>query len=297
MRGAAPDATSSSSPRTVRPSSSSSSTVAALRPHGRRLGAEAARPRRARAARAATCSPANGSSRGEQRGPRLDQRDLASRACSRPAPSPRRPRRRRGSTSRSGHALGGGGLAVGPRLGLAQPVDRRDRSRGCRWPPPRPCAATSVSSPDLHPALAVEAAAPAHQLDAALLEPRLLPESSRSWMISSRRREHRAHVELARSPPRARPGCAAPRRAARRGAAAPSRACTRRRSTRRPPARPPRARPRARRRRDARRRPPRPAPPPRTTTSNSRSATAARLADRKSFAAQRRLSFRAADRG
>ena len=94
-------------------------------------------------------------------------------------------------------------------------------------------------------------------------------ESSRSWMISSRRSSTALDVELAGDAPRRRRGSAAPRRAPRPGAAAPSTACTPRRSTRRRPCGPRRSPRRGRRRRAGppppRRRARRRAPPRRSS--------------------------------
>ena len=96
-------------------------------------------------------------------------------------------------------------------------------------------------------------------------------ESSRLWMISSRRR---STAPASRSPVTASAharDAARLRRAARPAAASPSTACTRRRSTRRRSGATPRSPPRARPRRAGPRTPLRPGPAPITTTSNSRS--------------------------
>ena len=69
--------------------------------------------------------------------------------------------------------LRGGRLAVVPGLGLAQPVDRRDRRVGAGRDAPPPCRRPARRRPP-SPGARRRAAAPAEELDAALLEPRQL---------------------------------------------------------------------------------------------------------------------------
>ena len=241
VRGAPADATSSSSPRIGSPVSSSQLDLAVARAHRRGLRRPRARPRPARAATARTCSLGERLLARDHPVGRLDQRHLRAERASTPGPSPRPPRRRRGSPGAPAPpcAVVISRLVQGSRL--AQAVDRRDRARRCRWPPPPPCAADEhvVARP---PRAARRRAAPCPRtsVDPVVLEPGLLCESSRSWMISSRRA---STAPTSRSPVTASrtPGMRRTSAAARPGAAAPSRACMRRRSTRRPPGAAPRA--------------------------------------------------------
>ena len=135
----------------------------------------------------ATCSLANGSSRAISAVGRLDQRDLRPEACARPAPSPRRPRRRRGSPAAPGTAL----AVVISRL-VHGSASRSPSIGGISAPVPvattTAFAATSASSPATHPPLAVEPAVLAEQLDArGSRATGAATESSRSWITSSRR--------------------------------------------------------------------------------------------------------------
>ena len=208
----------------------------------------------------ATCSPANGSSRGSSRSLALDQGDRRCRASTRPAPARRRPARRRARSCSPGTSLRGRRLAVVP--GARPRRGRRSAAspRCCRWRRRPPCAPRSDVVADDHAPLAVEPALAAEQLDPALLQPGQLAGVVEVVDHLVAAVEHRLRRRARRSPPRRRPARASPRPAARRGAAAPSTACRRSRSTRRRPGAARRSPPRGRRRRAARRRP-RPAGP------------------------------------
>ena len=153
----------------------------------------------------ATCSPAKGSSRAISAVGRLDQRDLRAEGAPRlghlhahhAAAEDGQARRRR---------LGGGDLAVGPRLGLAQPVDRRDQRAAAGRHHHRLLGHERVVAGRDAP-LAVEAAVLADQLDArGSRATGAGTESSRSWITSSRRASADGHVEIAGRPPAAAPG-------------------------------------------------------------------------------------------
>ena len=162
--------------------------------------------------------------------------------------------------------LGGGGLAVGPRVvDLVEALDRRHRGQGAAGEEDRlarlELLRAAVVELDRHAPLAGDAA----RGRAASAIPRSsshgsCAESSRSWMISSRR----ASAAATSSSPvtaSAAPGIAADlRERLVRAAAAPWRACTPRTSTRRRRAGPRRSPPPARRRRAC---PPPPRPPAR----------------------------------
>ena len=209
--------------------------LAARRARDRRgLHARAARPRRARAGACSTWSLGERLLARDQAVGRLDQRDLRAEAAlglghldadhaaaedrpAAPAPASRSwPRGSSTASPRAGRRSAGSARSV-PVATTTRPArDERvvaGHARGARRRAGRARARAST------PRSASQGS---------------WPESSRSWMISSRRVEHRRRRRARRSPPRARPGCAAPRPAARPGAAAPSTACTRRRSTRRP---------------------------------------------------------------
>ena len=116
----------------------------------------------------------------------------------------------------------------------SRPVDRRHRGAAAGGDDDRPARDQQVVA-DAHPALAVEPALAAEELDAAFFQPGQLPGVVEVVDHLVAAVEDRLRVEVAahRLGDARAPG--APRRAARRGAAAPSRACRRSRSTRRRP--------------------------------------------------------------
>ena len=208
MRGRRPTATRSSSPRSSSPPSSSQRDLPALAARGAdRLDARsAARPRR-RSSPARDLLARERLLVGEHPVERLDQgRRSAPRllhACASSTPTTPPPR----ISSRPGTSLGGGRLAVGPRARLARgprsagsppsvPVaittafaarqrDRRRRSRCARRRAPRGRGSARSRAPSSHGSM---------------------PESSRSWITSSRRARTGSRVELAARPARATPG-------------------------------------------------------------------------------------------
>ena len=241
------------------------SRVAAVAERHRDLVAVAPRPRspsgrcgcRRPAPRAprVTCSQANSSSRGEQPPLALDQRDArAERAvglahldaddAAAHDDQPVRDRLARSSPRGWSTGLASASPSIGGIAGVVPPARITARRTSIVSSP-----TTTRFSPSSRPQPRYSAIPRSSSHGSCEL-------SSRSWMISSRRVEHRLHVELAVDRLGRAGDRGAPRRAARRAAAAPSTACRPRTSTRRRPCGPRRSRPRAR---------PRPAarPPPR----------------------------------
>ena len=95
------------------------------------------------------------------------------------------------------HPLGGGRLAVVPGLDRVEPVDRRHRGAAAGGDDDGASARSASSSPTTHPALAVEPALAAEEVDPALFEPGQLAGVVEVVDHLVAAVEHRLRVELA----------------------------------------------------------------------------------------------------
>ena len=201
--GRRPIATSSSSPRDRLARLELDHDLAAVRAHGRRLGA-LAHVHAVLAQRLLDVLAGERLLAREQAVGGLDQRDLRAEAApglghlhaDHAAAEDRQP---------PGRLLGGGGLPVGPGLGLLEPVDRRHRPGRCRSPPRR--RGRRPASRRRPPRGARRRAArAADERDAAVGEPRLhvLVVEVVDDLVAAL--QHRRDVQVAGRPPRLTPG-------------------------------------------------------------------------------------------
>ena len=143
----------------------------------------------------ATCSPANGSSLGSSRSSPRRARPRH-RGFARPAPARRRPARRRGRSGCPGPASRSSPARLSQGFASREPVDRRNRAPDAGGDHDRLARHEHVVA-DLHPPLAVERPSPRNSSIPRSSSQGSWPESSRSWITSSRRSSAASDVELA----------------------------------------------------------------------------------------------------